>query len=48
MPVKNQPSPPRSRQIANILFLAASSFLVVNLLFPNRELVEHYYQVAGD
>lgn len=35
MPVKQDPQPPRSRQIINLLFLISSGFLLINLLFPN-------------
>lgn len=34
MAIKDQPRLPRGRQIANILLLVSSLFLVVNLLFP--------------
>jgi cell division protease FtsH len=34
MSIKDKPQPPRSRLIANILFVAAGGFLLVNLLFP--------------
>jgi cell division protease FtsH len=34
MSIKDKPQLPRSRTIANILFLAAGGFLLVNLLFP--------------
>lgn len=35
MPVKQDPQPPRSRQIINLLFLISSGSLLINLLFPN-------------
>lgn len=35
MPVKNQPSPSRPRQIANIVFLVSGLFLIGNLVFPS-------------
>jgi cell division protease FtsH len=34
MAIKNQSQPPRGRIIANIVLLLSSSFLVINLLFP--------------
>jgi cell division protease FtsH len=34
MSIKDKPQPPRSRQIANILFLVAGLFLVANLILP--------------
>jgi cell division protease FtsH len=34
MSIKDKPQPPRWRSIANILFLVASGFLLINLLFP--------------
>lgn len=34
MPIKNQPQPPRFRQIGNILLFLSGLFLLVNLLFP--------------
>lgn len=34
MPIKNQPNPPRSRRIGNILFLLSGLFLLANLLIP--------------
>ncbi len=34
MPVKNQPRPPRFRQITNILLLVSGLFLLVNIIFP--------------
>ncbi|HEY9667362.1 MAG TPA: ATP-dependent zinc metalloprotease FtsH, partial [Coleofasciculaceae cyanobacterium] len=34
MGIKDKPQPPRSRQIANILFLVAGLFLVANLVLP--------------
>jgi cell division protease FtsH len=34
MSIKDKPQPPRSRQIANILFLVAGLFLVANLVLP--------------
>ncbi|MBC6422905.1 MAG: ATP-dependent metallopeptidase FtsH/Yme1/Tma family protein [Hormoscilla sp. SP12CHS1] len=34
MSVKDNPQPPRSRQIANILFLLAGAFLLANLFLP--------------
>lgn len=34
MAIKDQPRPPRGRQIANILLLVSSLFLVVNLFYP--------------
>lgn len=34
MPIKNQPQPPRFRQIGNILLLLSGLFFLVNLLFP--------------
>lgn len=35
MPVKNQPSPSRRRQIANILFIVSGLYLVGNLIFTS-------------
>lgn len=35
MPIKNQPQPPRFRQISNILLLLSSLFLLVNIFLPN-------------
>lgn len=35
MSVKDNPQPPRNRQIANILFLVAGVFLLANLFLPN-------------
>jgi cell division protease FtsH len=35
MPVKNQPSSPRSRQIGGILVALSGLFLIANLFFPN-------------
>lgn len=35
MPVKNQPSPSRPRQIANILFVVSGLYLVGNLIFTS-------------
>jgi cell division protease FtsH len=35
MAIKDQPQPPRSRQIASILLLLSSLFLAANLFFPN-------------
>lgn len=35
MAIKDQPRPPRSRQIGNILLLLSGLFLLVNLFFPN-------------
>lgn len=35
MAVKNQPQPPRARQIGNILLLISGLFLLVNLFLPN-------------
>uniref|UniRef100_B8HNA9 ATP-dependent zinc metalloprotease FtsH n=1 Tax=Cyanothece sp. (strain PCC 7425 / ATCC 29141) TaxID=395961 RepID=B8HNA9_CYAP4 len=34
MAIKDQPQPPRSRLIANLLLLASGAFLLVNLFFP--------------
>ena len=34
MPIKDQPRPPRSRQISNILLLVSSLFLLANLFLP--------------
>jgi cell division protease FtsH len=34
MPIKDQPPPPRSRQIGNILLLVSGIFLLVNLFLP--------------
>jgi len=34
MPIKNQPQPPRSRQIGNILLLLSGLFLLANLFLP--------------
>lgn len=34
MPIKEQPKPPRFRQISNILLLVSSLFLLVNLFLP--------------
>jgi cell division protease FtsH len=34
MPIKNQPRPPRFRQISNILLLVSGLFLVANLFLP--------------
>lgn len=35
MAIKDQPQPPRSRQIGNILLLVSGLFLLANLLLPN-------------
>ncbi|QYO62882.1 ATP-dependent metallopeptidase FtsH/Yme1/Tma family protein [Leptolyngbya sp. 7M] len=35
MAIKDQPQPPRSRQIGNILLLISGLFLLVNLFLPN-------------
>ena len=35
MPIKDQPRPPRSRQIVNILLLLPGLFLLANLFLPN-------------
>lgn len=35
MAIKDQPQPPRSRQIGNILLLVSGIFLLVNLFLPN-------------
>lgn len=35
MAIKNQPQPPRARQIGNILLLISGLFLLVNLFLPN-------------
>lgn len=34
MPIKDQPSPPRSRQVGNILLLLSGLFLLANLFLP--------------
>jgi len=35
MAIKNQPQPPRARQIGNVLLLISGLFLLVNLFLPN-------------
>lgn len=35
MPIKEQPTPPRSRQVSSILLALASVFLIANLLLPS-------------
>lgn len=35
MPIKDQPQPPRSRQIGNIVLLLSGLFLLVSLFFPS-------------
>ncbi|HEY9748754.1 MAG TPA: ATP-dependent zinc metalloprotease FtsH4 [Allocoleopsis sp.] len=35
MPIKDQPQPPRSRRVGNILLLLSGLFLLVNLFFPS-------------